>query len=218
MGSPEPGSSGARAGWLLVAAGAAFWLGWLLMPGVGVTDAARIFELVGASRDRVFASSVLHLATAAFLALAVPALVRLRPARGSVALSLAPALLALGACAIAADAVIHLVAYEMTAPGVDRSAMLPVMERLQSFDLALLAPLILALFLGMGALAGGASRAGWVSRWNPRLHGIAVAVLVVGGPLLGPRGGGRIVGLTVLALVSASTAWVGLGLARRSAP
>jgi REP element-mobilizing transposase RayT len=57
-------------------------------------------------------------------------------------------------------------------------------------------------------------RAGLVSRWNPRLHGIAIAIAIVGGVLLGPRGGGRIVGLVFLALISASIAWVGVALRR----
>jgi hypothetical protein len=89
------------------------------------------------------------------------------------------------------------------------------MQRLQSFDLLLIAPWILAFFLGAGALAGGASRAGWVSRWKPRPHGLAVATAVIGAPVLGPRGGGRGVGLAVLGLVSASLAGVGLALGRR---
>jgi len=35
-----------KAGWLLSAAAAFFWLSWALMPGVGVTAAAQIFDLV----------------------------------------------------------------------------------------------------------------------------------------------------------------------------
>ena len=198
---------------MLIAAAATFWIGWLLMPGVGVTDAAVILDAVGAHRGAVLASSILHLVCAALFALAIPGLARLAAGRGRV-LGVAASLLAVGACAIAADAIFHFVAYEMTAPGVDRAAMLPVMVQLQTNDLRYLMPLVLALFLGAGALAGGASRAGLVSRWNPRLHGIAVATAVLGGGLLGPRGGGRFVGLAFLGLVSASIAWVGAVLLR----
>ena len=197
----------------LIAAATAFLLGWLLMPGVGVTDATRILDAVGANRGAVLLSSVVHLVSAAAFAVAVPGLAAIAAGRGR-ALELAAPLLAVGACAISADAIFHFVAYEMTASGTDRVQMRPVMERLQSTDLAFLMPLVLAFFLGAGALAGGASRAGLVSRWNPRLHGLAVATAVVGGALLGPRGGGRVVGLLVLALVSASLAWVGAALVR----
>lgn len=203
-------------GWLLAGAAAAFWIGWLLMPGVGVTDAARIFELVGAARGQVLLSSAIHLLAAALLALAIPGLARLASPRGGRALSLAAPLLALGACGIAVDAVYHLLAFEMTADDAPREALLPVMQHMQTRDGLFVLPFVLAFFLGAGALAGGASRAGWVSRWNPRLHGAAVAVAVLGGLLLGPRGGGRAVGLAVLALVSASLAWVGIALAGRS--
>jgi hypothetical protein len=48
-----------------VAAAALFWLSWLLMPGVGVTDTRRSFELVGARRSAVLASVVLQLVSAA---------------------------------------------------------------------------------------------------------------------------------------------------------
>jgi hypothetical protein len=200
-------------GALLIAAAITFWVGWLLMPGVGITDAALILDAVGSHRGEVLTSSILHLLCGALFALAIPGLAAI--AKGSNrALAAAPSLLAVGACAIAADAIFHFVAYEMTAPGVDRAAMLPVMVQLQTTDLRYLLPLVLALFLGAGALAGGASRAGLVSRWNPRLHGIAFATAVAGGVLLGPRGGGRLVGLTFLALVSASIAWVGAAVLR----
>jgi hypothetical protein len=200
-------------GVLLVAAATSFWIGWALMPGVGITDATLILESVAAHRSAVLVSSALHLVCATLFAVAIPGLARFA-ADGDRALRLAPPLLAVGACAIAADAIFHFAAYEMTAPGVDRAAVFPVMVGMQTRDLAFLVPMVLALFLGAGALAGGASRAGCVSRWNPRLHGVAFAVALTAGPLLGPRGHGRAVGLTFLALISASVAWVGAALAR----
>ena len=201
------------AGRLLMTAAAAFWLGWLLMPAVGITDAIRILEGVGAHRSEVAVSSVLHLVAAAALGLAVPGLARWRPAQGTRFVSLAASLLAIGACALAADAIFHLVAYEMTATGADPAQMAPVMQRLQSRDLPFVLPGVLSFFLGAGALAGGASQAGLVSRWNPRLHGIALATALAG-ILLAPPGSGRAIGLVVLGLVSASLAWVGLALER----
>ena len=202
------------AGRLLITAAATFWLGWLLMPGVGVTDASRILELVAGQRTSVVVSSVLHFVAAAALALAIPGLARWRPARGDRIVSIAASLLAVGACAVAADAVFHFAAYEMAAPDADRAQMTAVMQRLQMRDLPFLLPGVLVFFLGAGALAGGASRAGLVSRWNPRLHGIALATALIGGALLAPLGAGRAVGLAVLGLVSASLAWVGVALSR----
>ena len=202
------------AGRLLVTAAASFWLGWLLMPGVGITDATRILQLVSEQRTGVVVSAVLHFVAAASLALAVPGLARWRPPSGDRFVAIAASLLAVGACAVAADAVFHFAAYEMAAPDADRAQMTSVMRRLQMRDVPFLLPGVLSFFLGAGALAGGSSRAGLVSRWNPRLHGIALATALIGGPLLGPRGGGRAVGLAVLALVSASLAWVGVALTR----
>lgn len=45
-----------RSGWWLAGASALFWLAWALMPGVGVTDPAQIFALVGSQRPLVAAS------------------------------------------------------------------------------------------------------------------------------------------------------------------
>jgi len=53
-----------------------FWTSWLLMPGIGVTDAARILTLVSAQPHRVLASSVVQLLSAALFSLAVPGLAR----------------------------------------------------------------------------------------------------------------------------------------------
>lgn len=196
----------------LISAAILFWVGWLLMPGVGITDTAEIFERVGANRGAVRVSALLHMLCAFSLAIAAPSIAMLFPMRVRRMARFAASALAAGACGIAIDALLHLVAYEMTAPGVDRAAMVPVMVQLQTTNLAFVMIFFLAFFVGAGALAGSASRAGLVPRWNPRLHGIAFAIAIVGGVLLGPRGGGRIVGLTFLALVSASIAWVGIAI------
>ena len=106
-------------------------------------------------------------------------------------------LLLIGAMGSAADAVLHLLAVEMVAPGIDREAMIPVMERMQGPNLALLGPLIAAFFAGSVVLSIGFARAGLVSRWNPWLFALALPALALGG------------GLALLACVSASQAWLG---------
>lgn len=204
-------------GFSLIFGAILFWAGWLLMPGVGITDTAEIFERVGSNRSAVRQSSLFHMLCALNLAIAAPSIAMLFPMRVRWMARFAASALAAGACGIAIDALLHLVAYEMTAPGVDRAAMVPVMVQLQTTNLAFVMIFFLAFFVGAGALAGAASRAGLVSRWNPRLHGVAFAIAIVGGIVLGPRGGGRIVGLTFLGLVSLSIAWVGVAIRRDSA-
>jgi hypothetical protein len=115
-------------------------------------------------------------------------------------------LLLVGVAGSAADAVLHLLAVEMTAPGVDRGAMIPVMERMQGPNLALLGPLIAPFFLGSLALALGGGRASLVSRRNPWLFALAVPAAALGG------------GLAFLACVCASQAWLGGALLRRARP
>jgi len=196
----------------LVAAASLFWLSWLLMPGVGVTDAARIFELVGASRAQVLASVVLQLVSAA---LYVPALVG---AAASLRASVrrAAGVLLLGAMGSAADAVLHLLAYAMTAPGLERTSLVPVMQFMQGPGLGLLLPFVAAFFAGGAWLSIALARAGVVSRANPWLHAAALAVAIAGGALVRTFGItlGRSVGLAALALVAGAQAWVGLALRR----
>jgi hypothetical protein len=113
-------------------------------------------------------------------------------------------LLAIGAMGSAADAIYHLLACYMTAPGMDEAA---------------LVPLILAFFVGAATLAVSAAGAELVSRRNPWLHAAAVAV-ALSAPLWarGNPAAARAVGLTVLALVSLSLAGIGLGLAPELTP
>jgi hypothetical protein len=80
--------------------------------------------------------------------------------------------------------------------------MIPVMERMQGPNLALLGPLIAAFFAGSLVLALGSARAGLVSRGSPWLLVLALPALALGG------------GLALLACVSASQAWIGFALLR----
>src|SRR5215470_13674671 len=118
-------------GTLLILASALFWLAWKLMPGVGVTDTATIFALVREHRADVYLSVVVQLVSAAACAAAVAGLLLGERARTSWAMRAGAVLLLLGALGSAADAIFHVVAFEMTAPGIDLGAMAPVMQKLQ---------------------------------------------------------------------------------------
>jgi hypothetical protein len=186
------------------------WVAWALMPDAATNDAAHILSAVAGARASVRASSLLQLAGAALLAagLAGEAAAEHRTRAGAVALLL-------GAVGMAADAVFHQLAFEMTAPDVTRAAVLPVMERMQSAELRPLIPL-LALFL-VGAVVLGAQRArrrvgpAWVARLllGPAL---TVPLGVVGVQGLGaPR---RIVALVNLGLICAGLVGVAVDRAR----
>jgi hypothetical protein len=128
------------------------WIAWALMPDAATNDAAHILKAVAAARANVRASAILQLVGAALLAvgLAAEATPERRTRAGAVALLL-------GAVGMAADAVYHQLAFEMTAPDVVSSAVLPVMTRMQTVELRPLMPL-LVLFL-VGAVVLGAQRA-----------------------------------------------------------
>jgi hypothetical protein len=205
------------AGSWFVAAAVLFWVSWLLMPGVGVTDPQQIFELVASQRALVAASVVMQLSSAVCY---IPALLGLvadpRLGRGR-ALRWGAGLLIAGAMGSAADAVLHLLAYAMTAPGLERTPLVPVMAFMQGPGLVLLAPLILSFFLGGGILSVALAKVRVVSRWNPYLHVVAVVAAGIGGALatsgvVPPRG----VGLTFLGLLSMAQVWVGIALLKRS--
>jgi hypothetical protein len=102
----------------------------------------------------------------------------------------------------------------MTAPGMQQDALVPLMDAMQGPGLAVLAPMLLAFFVGAATLAVGAAHVGLVPRTNPWMHAAAVAV-ALSAPLWaqGDPGAARIAGLTVLALVSLSLAGIGLGMA-----
>lgn len=200
--------------WLAVAAGS-FWLAWLLMPGVGITDAQRIFELVGAHRAQVLASSLLQLVSAACYA---PGLVGISTAhpplrRGAV-------VLLVGAMGSAADAVFHLFAYEMTAPDAARDALLPVMARMQGPGLVWILPLIACFFVGSALLLSAARESGLAARERRVWLGLGalVALLVAAAAALPGFPPGRAVGLSVLALVCAGQLQVAIAVARAARP
>jgi hypothetical protein len=200
-------------GFLLVVAAVFFWISWVLMPGVGVTDAKEILKLVSSQPRLVPISAALQLLSAGLFALAIPGLARRFQVEQNSWAYLAPALLALGACGDAADAVYHQLAYEMVRPGIDQAAMIPVMQRMQTVELVYLVPMISAFLLGSVALSIVAALLKIVPKWNPLLYCLALAVAVLGGMRHETIGvTGRMVGLTCLGLLSISVAAVGLAL------
>ena len=193
--------SGRVAGAFLIAAALLFWVSWLLMPAVGITDTQEIFERVAANAGAVRGSVILQLVSAACYAPALVGVARLPEAGRHRSFVAGAVLLLIGAMGSAADAVLHLLAIEMVAPGVDRAAMIPVMQRMQGSNLALLGPWLAAFFVGSIVLAIGFARSGRARRW--------LAWLPAAGLLLT-----AISPLAMLACVSASQAWIGAVLMR----
>jgi hypothetical protein len=202
-------------GMALVSAAVLFWAAWLLMPGVGVTDPNQIFELVASQRSSVAASVVFQLASAVLYAPALLNLSATRTAKRRRAVKWGAGLLIVGAMGSAADAVLHLLAYAMTAPDVDRAAVTPVMAFMQGPGLILLAPLLLSFFVGGALLSFALAGEGVASRWSPRLQVIGVAAAIAGGGLVSAGWlSGRVVGLAALAAFSAAQALIGASLER----
>lgn len=202
-----------RSGWWLAGAAVLFWLAWALMPGVGVTDPAQIFALVGSQRSLVAASVAIQLGSAVLYIPATMGIAADPRLNREPFLRWGAMLLTVGAMGSAADAVLHLLAYAMTAPATDLQSMMPVMAFMQGPGLIVLAPLLLGFFIGGAAISIGLSRLGIVSRWNVWLHGIAILVAVLGG-LAASTGfvPSRIVGLAFLAMVGGAQAWSGISI------
>jgi hypothetical protein len=140
------------------------------MPGVGVTDAAQIFDLVGHNRSSEMLSVVAQLLSAA---LYVPALLEIscatRHAHDS-AVRWGAGLLLLGAMGSAMDAVFHLLAYAMTMPGLESSSLLQVMAFMQGPGLRLVAPFIVSFFLGSFLLSVTLAKKRTVSKASVYLY------------------------------------------------
>jgi hypothetical protein len=79
-------------------------------------------------------------------------------------------------------------------------------------------PLILSFVVGDAALSWALAKARLISRWNPWMHGMAVAAAVIGGAMassgLVPA---QVLGLAFLGVVSGAQRWVGVALGRRQA-
>ena len=147
------------AGMTWIGAAAFFWIAWLLMPGVGVTDPERIFALVASQRSSVAYSVVVQLVSAV---LYVPALLGMISRTGlghKPGMRAGTSLLLIGAMGSAADAVLHLLAYAMTGPNLEGDALVRVMAFMQGPGLRLLAPMIACYFVGGAWLSIALARA-----------------------------------------------------------
>ncbi len=200
-------------GFWLVAAASLLWFSWWLMPGVGITDAQKILDGVAQQRALVSASVILQLLSAACYAPALIGLVA-RPSAGSDRqMCMAAIFLLIGAMGSAADAIFHLLAYAMTAPGLDPSSFVGLMQIMQGQGLRFILPLSAAFLVGSVWLSVVLARRHLVSLWNPALHGLALGVAIAGGLLSSDVGvADRTVGLAVVALVVGSQVWAGAAL------
>jgi hypothetical protein len=200
-------------GWCFIVSAKLFWLAWFLMPEPGTTDASFILHAIGEQRGSVLLSAILQTICAVAI---VPAVLSI-PASRSRLVQIGAVLLLVGALGNAADAVYHQMAYEMTAPDVTRVAMLPVMTRMQTEQIALLVPLLLSFFPGAACLCIGLAREGRGPARVGRLFGIALALGVLGvaaALMLGISP--RLFTMTALALFSGALGWTGWTLRHRA--
>jgi hypothetical protein len=204
-----------NAGLLLIAAAALFWLSWFLMPGVGVTDAAQIFDLVGRNRSSVMLSVVSQLLSAG---LYVPALLGICAAVNHTPDSKVRwgvGFLLLGAMGSAIDSVFHLLAYAMTMPGLERASLLQVMAFMQGPGLRLVAPFIASFFVGSIWLSVTLSSRRTVSKASMYVYLIALGIALAGAAAVsGGLISSRSVGLLVLGAISMAQTTLGLELFR----
>jgi hypothetical protein len=189
------------------------WIAWALMPDAATNDAAHILSAVAAARPPVRASAILQLGGAALLVvgLSVEAGERPRTRAGALATIL-------GGVGMAADAVFHQLAYEMTAPGVARAAVLPVMAKMQTDQLRPHVPLLLAFLVGPVILGAQRRRAGVGSPWAARLLMAPALVIPLGvADVLAFDASRRIVALATLGAICAGLVAVAADRARANA-
>lgn len=203
------------AGVALIAAASLFWLAWLLMPSPGVTDAEIILALVAPQREAVVISVIVQLLSAVLYVFAITSLIGHSSPRLQAVVWWPASVFLVGLLGDIADAIIHLLAYAMTAPNLDPVPLIVVMRFMQGPALILIAPLIASFFIGGAWLSVVLAREGIVSWWNPRLYAIALSVGVLA-TVLARVGGAepRLLGLVTLGSVSAAQIWVGVALWR----
>jgi len=204
---------GRLAGALLLAGSATFWASWALMPMPGTNDPRFILEAVAAARTAVLASCILQLVSAAVWVAGLVLMPGPEQATGRLAWWLGAAMLAAGMTASAADAIYHLIAYELTHPDVTPAMALAVMTRIQGPDLLLLLPGVGAFFLGLLLLAVAGVRTGLLPRRGPWLMAAAVPIGAARIALPGIAAP-RVAGLMALACLIAPAAWMGWRLTR----
>lgn len=198
----------------LVTAAVLFGAAWFFMPVAGVTDTEEIFRIVTPQRGLVLAASILQLVAATLYVPAMIAVIRSTDLPFHSKLWRPASVLIVGTLGLATDAIDHLLSYAMTAPGVDQSAQVEVMEFMQGPALLLISPLIASFFVGAVWLSVAFARAGAISRWNPGLYAIAVGIAVVGAALATATDliETRTVGILTLSTVAVAQAWLGVVL------
>ncbi len=198
-------------GWSLIVAAILFWLSWFLMPEPGTVDASFILSAIAAQRGQVLLSAILQTICAIAV---VPVVLSVATARSGL-VRLGALLTLVGALGNAADAVYHQMAYEMTAPDVDRTAMLPVMTRMQTEQIWLLAPLLVSFFPGAACLCIGLAREGRGPRHVGRLFAFALGLGLAGLVAALTLGiSARPITLAAFALFSLAIAWTGWEIRR----
>jgi hypothetical protein len=207
---------GPIAGWLFVLGTLAFVVAWALMPLPGTRDTELILREVALVRESVWASAAIQMLAATMWAVAVVLVPTPPRARRTWWAGLA--LFSVGATVFdAADAIFHLVAYELTAPGVAPETARGVMLRMQGPDLAFLVPSLLALAAGIVVLSIAAVRAGLVPRTTYALFGIALGIIPLRLASSGPFWP-WILSLAIVTVLVSPIAAVGAALARRDGP
>jgi hypothetical protein len=170
-------------GVLLVVAAVLLWIAWALMPEGATNDPAVIARVMAGARGDVWLSAIVQLAASAAFAPAV----LLLAGRGTALTFAGGALVLIGAMGMAADAVYHQAAYQLTAPDLDTAAMLTPLGRMQREDIVSLAPLLLAFVIGAPTLGAGLVREGRAPPWVGTAL-IAAFVIAIGGAIGASQG------------------------------
>src|SRR5262245_51548942 len=129
--SPLPGLRAPISGVLLILGAVLLWVAWALMPEGATNDPVVIARVIAGSRQDVRLSAIVQLAASAAFAPAV----LLLAGRGSRLTFAGGSLVLVGMMGMAADAVYHQAAYQMTAPDLDTEAMLVPLGRMQTEDI-----------------------------------------------------------------------------------
>jgi hypothetical protein len=195
----------------LIAAAVLFGAAWYFMPVAGETDAQEIFRIVTPQRGAVLAAAILQLVAAALYVPAMIGIIRDTNVPFASKLWRPASLVVVGTLGLATDAIDHLLSYAMTAPGVDQSAQVDVMEFMQGPALVLIAPLIASFFVGAAWLSVAYAKAGAISRWSPALYVGALVIAAGGAALVAATDAidGRTVGVLTLWTVAAAQVWLG---------
>lgn len=201
----------------LVGAALLFAAAWYLVPSAGETDTMAIFNAVTPARGEMLAAGILQLAAAALYVPAMVGIIRNRSVPGADNLWRPAAVLIVGTLGLATDALDHILAYAMTAPGIDQASQVETMQFMQGEALLLISPLIASYFVGAVWLSIAYARAGAISRWNPGLYAVA-AFVAAGGSALAHAGDvidSYVIGVLTLWTIAAAQLWLGVVLWRK---